>query len=212
MTIRKGESWGNVTTPPAGLRIVADDLALHEWINQHRAGGQEIRDVGLGGGDLARTAGRTAGRFDGGGTAGRFDGDVLAAPFDVVRVTADGGRVVWSGSHIVARRSWWRGEVLFAMTAQFWHGRDIAPRSHPNDGKVDVLVVAAGMSVRTRLAARGRSRTGTHLPHPQLMFTQPTDTTITFQRPLVVWVDGRRWGTASQLHLVVEPDAYTGYV
>jgi len=112
----------------------------------------------------------------------------------------------------VARRSWWRGEVVFAMTAQFWHGRDIAPRSHPNDGKVDVLRVAAQMSVRTRLAARSRSRTGTHLPHPQLTFAQSTDTTIIFDRPLVVWVDDRRWGTATKLHLVVEPDAYTGYV
>lgn len=209
MTIRKGEAWGTVMMPPPGLRIVTDDAALHDWINQHRAGSEMIRDVGLGGGDLARTAG---GGVDRESAAGRFAGDVLAAPFDVVRVMADDGRVVWSCSHIVARRSWWRGEVLFAMTAQFWHGRDIAPRSHPNDGKVDVLRVAAQMRVRTRLAARRRARTGTHVPHPQLTFTQLADTTISFDRPVVVWVDDRRWGRAAQLRLVVEPDAYTAYV
>jgi hypothetical protein len=75
-----------------------------------------------------------------------------------------------------------------------------------------VLRVAADMPVRARLAARERSRTGTHLPHPQLEFRQSSEAVLTFDQPLVVWVDGRRWGSAAELHLVVEPDAYTGYV
>ena len=204
MTIRKGESWGEVRRPPDGLRIVTDDSALHDWINRHRLAGEPIREVGIGGGDLARSAG--------GGRPGRFDGEVLAAPFDVVRVTADDGREIWSCSHIVARRSWWRGEVAFAMTAQFLGDYDVAPRSHPNDGKADILRVAATMPLRVRIAARRRARTGTHLPHPQLSFTQTAATTLTFDRPLVVRVDGRRWGTARELQLTVEPDAYTGYV
>ncbi len=204
MTIRKGESWGEVRRPPDGLRIVTDDSALHDWVNRHRLAGESIREVGLGGGALARTAG--------GGRPGRFDGDVLVAPFDVVHVVADDGRETWSCSHLVARRSWWRGEVAFAMTAQYLGDYDVAPRSHPNDGKTDILRVAATMPLRVRIAARRRARTGTHLPHPQLSLSQTAATTLTFDRPLVVWVDGRRWGTARELQLTVEPDAYTGYV
>jgi hypothetical protein len=204
MTISKGNPWGHLARPPATIRHVTDDVALHDWVNQQRGSGAAIADVALRGGDLARTAG--------GGSPDRFDGEVLAAPFDVVRVTADDGRQVWSCSHIVARRSWWRGEVAFAMTAQYLGSYDVAPRSHPNDGKVDIVRVAAQMPYRARLAARTRARTGTHLPHPQLAFAQSTEATLTFARPLVVWVDGRRWGTATTLHLVVEPDAYTGYV
>ena len=98
------------------------------------------------------------------------------------------------------------------MTAQYLGDYDVAPRSHPNDGKTDILRVAATMPLRVRIAARRRARTGTHLPHPQLSLSQTAATTLTFDRPLVVWVDGRRWGTARELQLTVEPDAYTGYV
>jgi hypothetical protein len=204
VTIRKGEPWGEVRRAPHDLRIVTDDSVLHDWVQHYRSSGTPIREVGLGGGDLARCAG--------GGRPGRFDGEVLAAPFDVVHVVAEDGRETWSCSHIVARRSWWRGEVAFAMTAQYLGGYDVAPRSHPNDGKVDILRVAAAMPLRVRIAARRRARTGSHLPHPQLTFTQASQADLTFARPLVIWVDGRRWGTARELHITVEPDAYTGYV
>ena len=33
-----------------------------------------------------------------------------------------------------------------------------------------------------------------------------------FDRPLVVWIDGVRCGTARRLRVSVEPDAFTAYV
>ena len=132
----------------------------------------------------------------------------MTAPVDLLRVEA-GGRTTWAVAHVVARRSWWRGEVLLAMNAQFLDGYDVAPRSHPNDGKVDVVRVAAAMPLRARLQARTRARTGTHVPHPQLTVTQSSSYDATFARPLVLWVDGVRWGTAKELRLTVAPDALT---
>ena len=67
------------------------------------------------------------------------------------------------------------------------------------------------MPMRARRQARERARTGTHLPHPQLHATQSASVTATFERPLVVWVDGVRWGTATDITVTCEPDALTIY-
>jgi len=196
VTIRRGEAWGEAVDVPDGLIVARSDVELHAAV-----GGPV--PIGLGGGDLARTVA--------GGSADQFAGGATRLSLDLVRVAAD-GEATWSAAHVVCRRSWWRGEVVLAMTAQFLDGRDVAPRSHPNDGKVDVLRVDRAMPARARWQAARRSRTGTHLPHPQLAMSQVTQLEVAFERPLHVWVDGRRWRTASAVTLTVEPDAYTAYV
>ena len=132
-------------------------------------------------------------------------------PLDLVRVEAD-GHTTWSAAHVVCRRSWWRGEVVLAMTAQYLGDHDVTPRGHPNDGKVDVLRVDPAMPARARWQATRRARTATHLPHPQLAVRQLDGVELAFARPLHVWVDGSRWRTAEALCLTVEPDAYAAYV
>jgi hypothetical protein len=206
VTVRRGQEWGAQVQSPEQLRVVPTDRDARDWVLAHREQDRPLKAVGLGGGDLARTLG--------GGTAGRFPGMVMTAPVDLLRVEAE-GRTTWAVAHVVARRSWWAGDVWFAMNAQFLTARDraydIAPRSHPNDGKVDVVHVLPAMSLRSRRQARERARTGTHLPHPQLTTAQSASATATFERPLVVWVDGVRWGTASSLTVTCEPDALTVY-
>lgn len=203
MTIRKGEPWGEEAQSPTELRIVPTDRDAREWVLTLEGRQQMVLPVGLGGGDLARTLG--------GGTPGRFPGMVMKAPVDVLRVQADDGRSTVAVAHVVARRSWWRGEVLFAMNAQFLGAYDVAPRSHPNDGKVDTILVDSRMGWRERVQAKHRARTGTHVPHPQLTMRQAPSATFEFQQPLVLWVDGVRWGTASALTITVEADALTVY-
>ena len=202
MTIRRGEPWGQEAQTPDALRVVPTDRDAREWVLAHRDTDRPLKAVGLAGGDLARTLG--------GGTPGRFPGTVMTAPVDLLKVEAE-GRTTWAIAHVVARRSWWIGDVWFAMNAQFFGPYDVAPRSHPNDGKVDVVHVLAGMSVRERLQARERARTGTHLPHPQLVATQVTTCSATFARPLVLWIDGVRWGTAATVTVTTAPDALIVY-
>ncbi|MBI4884223.1 MAG: hypothetical protein HY826_09235 [Actinobacteria bacterium] len=209
MTIRKGVPWGQTVPSPTDLLVVPTDRDAREFVVGQRLRQAEhrgaLRPLGLGGGDLARTMG---------GGHDRFPGMVTEAPIDLLRVQS-GERVTWAVAHVIARRRWWSGEVLFAMNAQFLsqHGRcyDVAPRSHPNDGKVDIVHVSADMRRRARHAAARRARTGTHLPHPQLMASQVSELAVTFERPLVLWVDGRRWGTARDLSIAVEPDALIVY-
>ena len=203
MTIRRGEAWGEQVQSPAQLRVVPTDRDAREWVLAHRERDRPLKPVGLGGGDLARTLG-------GGGGGGRFPGLVMTAPIDLLRVQC-AGRTTWAVAHVIARRSWWRGEVLFAMNAQFYGAYDVAQRSHPNDGKVDVVYVGDRMSTRARDQARDRARTGTHLPHPQLVVARSPEYMASFERPLVIWVDGVRWATADSLTVTCEPDAMIAY-
>ena len=189
MTIEKGMPWGVAVPSPTDLRIAPTDRDAREFVVAQRERGTTLQPLGLGGGDLARTMG---------GGHGRFPGTVTKAQVDLLRVRA-GERVTWAVAHVVARRSWQRGEVLLAMNAEFYGDYDVAPRSHPNDGKVDIVHVAPGMSWRARRAAAKRARTGTHLPHPQLSIRQVADYSVHFARPLVIWVDGVRWGTAAEI-------------
>ncbi|HNJ97707.1 MAG TPA: hypothetical protein PLV13_06260 [Ilumatobacteraceae bacterium] len=202
MTIRKGEPWGEAVESPASLLIADTDQAAQVWVVAARTVDSPLPSIGFAGGDLARTMG--------GGAPGRFPGTVTKAPVDLVRVEADGA-VTWAIAHVVARRRWWRGEVWMAMNAQFFGRYDVAPRAHPNDGKLDLLQVARTMPVRTRLQARARARTGTHLPHPQLATRRVAAATLEFDRPLDLWVDGAQWRRADRVQLTVEPDALTAY-
>ena len=202
MTIRRGEPWGEAVESPPDLFVAPTDAAARAVVVAARAAGSELPPIGFAAGDLARTMG--------GGAGDRFPGTVTRAPIDVVRVEA-GGQRTWAVAHVVARRRWWRGEVVLAMNAQFLGRYDVAPRSHPNDGRVDIVRVAARMGLRTRLQARRRARTGTHLPHPLIEVRQAATAVLSFQRPLSVWVDGVRWQRATELTLTVEPDALVAH-
>ncbi|MFZ4721195.1 MAG: hypothetical protein ACOYMR_17335 [Ilumatobacteraceae bacterium] len=199
MTIRKGEPWGEPAELPAeGILAPADDRAASRSVELALEHGQPLVPMFMGGGDLARTMG--------GGTPGRLHHTHVRATVDLLQVHADG--VDHSAvAHVVARRSWWRGEVVLAMNAQFLGAYDVAPRSHPNDGRVDVLRVDPRMGLRARLQARRRARTGTHLPHPQLAATSVKEWTGDFDPPLRLHLDGTRVGDVRHLRITVVPDA-----
>ncbi len=199
MTIRKGDEWGSIGPLPAGVVQVRSDGELGELVTRHRVAGTDLPPVVLAGGDLMRAVG-------GGGSLDRLGGDVAHLPVDVVRVDAD-GRTGWFVAHLVARRSWWHGEVVAVMNGQHLRQWDVAARAHPNDGRVDLVRVAATMSVRDRWQARRRAVTGAHVPHPAISMSIHRQVTIELSRPSNLWLDGRRWASASTLVLTVEPDA-----
>ena len=199
MPIRRGESWGDAVPVPTGLRMVHSDAEASEVIGVALASGTHMPDVALVAGDLARTmGGATTGRF----TDGR---DVVRAPVDLWRVETD----TWSGwslAHVVMRRGWWHGGLVLAMNAQFLGDYDVAPRSHPYDGRLDVIEVQAAMTLRARLQARRRARSGTHLPHPMLQTSQRTAWESTVRTPHAVWVDGVNRGRSRTLRVTMHPD------
>ncbi|MEY2553796.1 MAG: hypothetical protein QOC57_1656 [Ilumatobacteraceae bacterium] len=202
MTIRKGDSWGEPAVCPDDVRVVSTDRELRDWVVWHRVRSEAIGDIGVAAGDLARTCG-------GGGAAHPCSARVKV---DVMRVTLDDREPTWGVAHVVARRSWLAGELGMVMNAEFLGVYDVAPRSHPNDGKLDVLRVDRSMGWRDRLRARQRAQLGNHLPHPHLLSRQLAEIELEFDQPVVVWVDGVRLGAANRVHVCDEPDAMTIYV
>jgi hypothetical protein len=202
VTIRRGEDWGRTGPAPADLEWCDDDAAV---ANAYRNG---VRSIGVRGGDLARTL----------GVGPETSADVEATvsfPIDVVELTASDGRRTAAAAHVVVRRrrrGWWRGPILVVMNAQYIGRADVAPRGHPNDGRVDVLEVDAAMSIRQRIMAARRLPIGTHVPHPLVRTRSLTTTSFVVSPSSMVDVDGRRWidGTSSDeitVTIDVVPDA-----
>jgi diacylglycerol kinase family enzyme len=200
MTVRKGEGWGEPGTLAAGGLVVHSDAEARRIVERARRSGERPPPLGLAGGDLCRTLG---GRGD---VARLRSRDAVQLPVDLGAVLVD-GRLHWFLAHLVARRSWWRGPLVAAMNAEFLGDWDVAPRAHPNDGLLDMVVVVAGMSLADRIKARRRLPVGGHIPHPAIEQSRRPAFQIEFDHPTRVWLDGERIGVASSLSIRIEPDA-----
>lgn len=204
MAVRRGEDWGTVGVVPTGVAIVRDDRELSTLINTLDSGATPSTPpvVQLLGGDLARTLGVVGQPPVAAGTP------AVLLPVDLARVSFDGA-VRRMAAHVVARRSWWHGPVVGVFNAQFLGRWDVAPRSHPGDGRLDVVEVTASMPVRQRWAARSRLPTAQHLPHPQIASRSVREARWHFDGALVLWIDGTRLGPTTDLQVEVEPGALT---
>ena len=198
MTIKKGEAWGAPAPLPADGAIVRSDAEARAVVTEARLAGIPIPTLGLLGGDLCRTLG---GRGD--ERRLRSD-DAMTFPCDLGVAELDGARH-WFVAHAVARRSWWRGRTVAAMNAQWLEAWDLGPRSHPNDGLLDIT--DGTLPVGDRLKARRRLPTGTHLPHPALTVSRTATADLDLDPSLDIWLDGEKITRCRRLVLSIEPDA-----
>lgn len=193
MSLRPGEAWGSPYKPTSPPREIHQDReVLRALMDDPHA---EIR---AGGGDLARTLGSHRPRV--------ANAAWTRVPIDLIDVNAD-GRHMGALAHVVLRRRGWRGHVIFVANAEYHRGMDIAPRAHPGDGRLDLLEVAPTMTLRARIQARARARSGTHLPHPDLRMRQITEEGWEFPTPIGLWVDGVHQGSARRINVRVRPGA-----
>lgn len=200
MTIVKGEPWGAPGPLPSGGVAVRSDRQARAVLEAARRANEALPPLGLLGGDLCRTVG-------GRGDADRLRSpEAMSLPADLGSVLID-GRLHWFVAHLVVRRSWWRGRVVAVMNAQWIGSWDVAPRSHPNDGLLDVF--DGDLSLDDRWKARRRLRTGTHVPHPGIAQRRVAALQLELDRPTPVWLDGERVAEARTLSIRLEPDAYT---
>ena len=202
MVIERGRPWGAQVICPTDLRVATDDAELARLI-----GSTNAPDLAIAGGDLHRTLGGP-----GLPTAGE---PCRRLPVDLLRCEID-GVVHLAVAHVVLRRpgrlGWWRGPILGVCNAQF-HGRwDVAPRGHPNDGRADLVEVAAGMTVGQRRLARRRLPTGTHVPHPDITTRRIVDLERELGSGLVAYLDHRRIGSVRQFRVEVVADGFTLHV
>ena len=156
MTIEKGEDWGHRGVLPADAPVVDSDAALAALWNESRPD----LVVGVLGGDLHRTVG---GR---GTEADLRTGERTTLPIDVGLAELDDGRTMAFVGHLVRRRRFWSGTTIAVMNASFVGEWNVAPRGHPNDGRLDF--VEASLSFADRRKARARLPSGGHVPHPDI--------------------------------------------
>jgi hypothetical protein len=198
LTIRKGEPWGEPGPLPAEGRVVRSDAEAREIVTAARRASEQVPPLGLLGGDLCHTLGGT-------GDESRLHSDTaVQVPVDLGSVLVD-GRLHWFVAHLVVRRSWWHGRVVAVMNAQYLGKWDVAPRGHPNDGRLDVL--DADLPLGERLQVRSRLRAGTHVPHPRIEERHVQALQVELDRPTPVYLDGQLVSRARQLTIRVEPDA-----
>jgi hypothetical protein len=199
MPISKGEPWGTPGPLPADGVLVRSDAEARAVVTAARRAGEPVPPLGLLGGDLCKTLGGT------GDEARLRSADAVQLPVDLGAVLVD-GRLHWFVAHLVARHGWWRGRVVAAMNAQYLGPWDVAPRGHPDDGRLDVL--DADLPFRERLQVRSRLRHGAHLPNPRIDERHQTAVQLDFDRPTPVYLDGERMDVrARALSIRIEPDA-----
>lgn len=207
MTIRPGVEWGRPAARPPNLVEASGDAALGAIVGAARRAGEPIPPVLLSAGDLARTLG-TNPRVP---AAGAADGAGRLLPVDIGRADLD-GQPQWFVAHLVARRSWWRGGIVAVMNAEHLGRWDVARRGHPNDGRLDVVEVAATMPLRQRWQASRRLPAGTHVPHPAITERRVRSVEWSFSAAQRVTVDGQPAGSVTHLRVTVEPDALEIFV
>lgn len=195
MATRKGEPWGGEGSLPEGAVVVGSDAEARHELETARREGRPFPPLALRGGDLCRTLG---GR---GGLSTVVRCDVGEALVD--------GRLRLFVAHVVVRgRTLWRGRVVAVLNAQYVGRWDVAPRSHPGDGHLDLLDVDAAMGVGERWKAWRRLPSGTHVPHPRIAARPVTALQLDVAGRRVV-VDGEGQAPAHALSIRVEPDAVT---
>lgn len=132
-------------------------------------------------------------------------------PLDLLHIVADRKPLV-AVAHVVVRRSWWHGPLLAICNVDQIGAWKVAPRAHPNDGKLDIVEVASTMRPRDRWMARSRLPQGSHVPHPKISVRAVADANWQFERPQGLWIDGVAIGRVTDLSVTIEPDAFELHV
>ena len=191
MTIEKGQPWGE--SHGVGVEsVLPDDAAVARYVNDHPAA-----VVSAVSGDLMQTLGLSDGPRR----------EPLWFPMDLGFASLDGGAEQPFAAHVIARSTGWLGVSAAVMNAAWLNDRYLGPRSHPNDGLLDVTIGA--LPPRQLWAAAKRAKTGVHVPHPALSVKRVPVWEHTFDRARSIWIDGCRIGRAKHLVCRVESDAFT---
>ncbi len=201
MTIKPGEPWGRTVERPVDLVVVVGDVALAVHLAALKDGSASA-PVFAAGGDLARTLGDPS--VEGRGTLNELPLDLVDVRLDDTTGTAC--------AHVVIANPWWRGgkwrgSVIAVMNAEYIGAWDVAPRGHPNDGRVEVFEIDASFGLRQRWQALRRVRSATHVPHTGITTRSVRHATWNFDTPMSVQIDGRRCARALDISVTVVPDA-----
>lgn len=194
MTIRKGEEWGRRDTTPASFFIAEDD--------SDGASQPPHTPFALCRGDMFTALGQPA--------LPVHHAECTLVPVDAMACTITflSGETenLRAFSHVTIG-SWWKGRHVIASNSGFLSGMNIAPRSHPNDGEMDIVAIDGNMPLKQRFIARRKAKTGTHVPHPQIAITRSTSVEFVRERRQErLSIDGVAVSQWAKISISIEPD------
>jgi len=202
MPIAKGQDWGEPGVLPSDSPVLITDAEASRAVEFARGKRMPRPVCGITGGDLWKTLGAPLG-----GTDRLRQGPATRVVIDVGWVRIDEGEIEHAFvAHCIARTRFW-GETVAVMNAEWLGEWDVAPKSHPGDGWLDVTETTLSWPERRKV--RDRLPTGTHLPHPDLATSRVRSANFEFERPRHLYVDGAPFFRAKRLEVRLEPASLT---
>lgn len=195
MPIDKSHPWGEVVSLTTDVPVFRSEAELSFVLSP--SGPSEAR---MSGGDFVEVTGGTSAN----------DREVRRYVSDVLEVRAD-DLSWWTVGTVEARSRRWRmlGGFVVASNLGQRAGERYSTRTHPNDGKFEVVDALDGLSTRERLTLIRRLATGGDISHPRVRQRQID--TYHAPRPLHLFVDGHYRGRHS-VTITLHPDALVVYV
>lgn len=211
--LRFGERWEAQAEHPPDLTVHGGDAELANAIVSHDhpliAWGPTPNS------DLARSIGASGSAPGTSGLAGSMD--LLRSNFgcaaNAIVWGTDPGRVRWGSPAREVRltlddREVWnaRATTVVIASGEFVQGRPVAPRAHPGDGALDLIIF--GVRRHQRRALRIRLRTGDHLPHPDIRTARGHRVVLDGAQDGPLRIDGVPSGRTDHLEVHIESDRW----
>ena len=109
------------------------------------------------------------------------------------------GKSIYFASHCSIRGHRFTTKGAMVMNAQWHKSRRVAVRAHPSDGKLDV--VFSDLKLGQYLIAAKRSKSGSHIPHPDIRVKKVQNHTMAYPHPMRIYADGVFVGMESTIEL-----------
>jgi hypothetical protein len=219
--IARGEPWGRPAGGPPDVTVDGDDRDLAVAVAARL--GARVEFLPTSGSDFARATGLLGVRAApaAGYTfelpcdflRGRIDDRELAAVNMVVIGVAPDRQHRWTRQlrvHVVVDDRVLfdgRASAILCANGQHLRARDVVPRGHPGDGRLEVQVYA--LDRRARRQMRARLASGAHLPHPGIRVAVGRRVEVRALRgTLPVEVDGHTVAPGVAVDLAIVPEAF----
>jgi len=208
MTIRKGQEWGHFENRPDDLQVVADDFAAGDLITSQALNPESTLNLSIQKSGLSRALGIK--------NASPRNDQMLCTKFDVIEATytpvdsVNVTRRCFIGYAFIYQNLIF-GQTIAILNSAFVGDRDWAPKAHPNDGKFDVVDLDGSISIRQRLTALKLMKSGSHLPHPKIRYTQVPEFVFSGERSVSMSIEGVRIGAIRHCVFKILPDAVNLY-
>ena len=128
----------------------------------------------------------------------------IALKIDLGKIDLNGSQYFFA-SYCRIANSFQPWHSTFIVNSPVIHNRRISPKGHPGDGKFEIIEFS--MSLRQSLSAYHRSKSGDHLPHPDIKTYRKTEYKAKIEKNQRVTVDGGIVKSSGDFSMSVIPHA-----